>query len=98
VPFDDVHCSWEKVSRCEELRIDVLIDDSPLNLAAALERGIAVATLAHPWNRDVCEEEDVLVADDWEGLARALDPLLSAASRAHAGAGTGQGMGVAAAK
>jgi hypothetical protein len=38
LPCDDVCCSWEKVSRCAELRIDVLIDDSPLNLAAALER------------------------------------------------------------
>ncbi len=77
VPFDDVCCSWDKVSRCEELRIDVLIDDSPLNLTAALERGIAAATLAHPWNRDVCEEEDVLVAADWQELARVLEPLLS---------------------
>lgn len=98
VPFDDVCCSWEKVSRCEELQIDVLIDDSPLNLAAALERGIAAATLAHPWNRDVCEEEDVLVADDWDGLARALEPLLSTGSRSPVGAGAGQGMGVVAAK
>ncbi|HWY89436.1 MAG TPA: hypothetical protein VNY31_02085 [Solirubrobacteraceae bacterium] len=97
VPFDDVCCSWEKVSRCAELRIDVLIDDSPLNLMAALERGIAAATLAHPWNRDVCEEEDVLVAEDWQGLARALEPLLSGASRSPAGAGVEQGMGVAAA-
>ena len=77
LPFDDVCCSWDKVSRCGELQIDVLIDDSPLNLTAALERGMAVATIAHPWNRDVCEEEDVLVAEDWEGLARVLEPLLS---------------------
>jgi hypothetical protein len=98
LPCDDVCCSWEKVSRCAELRIDVLIDDSPLNLAAALERGIAAATIAHPWNRDVCEEEDVLAAEDWPGLARALEPLLSAGSSLPAGVGAGQGMGVAAAK
>ena len=30
--------------------------------------GIAAATLAHPWNRDVCEEEDVVCAADWPGL------------------------------
>jgi 5'(3')-deoxyribonucleotidase len=98
VPFDDVCCSWDKVSRCEELQIDVLIDDSPENLTAALERGIAAATLAHPWNRDVCEEEEVLVAEDWEGLARVLEPLLGADSRAPMGTGTGQGMGAVAAK
>jgi hypothetical protein len=45
----------------------------------------------------VCEEEDVLVAEDWQGLARALEPLLSGASRSPAGAGTEQGMGIAAA-
>jgi hypothetical protein len=98
LPCDDVCCSWDKVSRCEELEIDVLIDDSPLNLTAALEQGISVATLAHPWNRDVCEEEDVLVAADWQGLARVLEPLLSGAARSPVGAGSGQGMGVAAAK
>ncbi|HEY2281948.1 MAG TPA: hypothetical protein VGH60_00170 [Solirubrobacteraceae bacterium] len=87
LPFDDVCCSWDKVSRCQELRIDLLIDDSPLNLTVALERGIAAATLAHPWNRDVCEEEDVLVADDWPGLARALEPLLSGRDAEVAAAG-----------
>jgi hypothetical protein len=98
VPFDDVCCSWDKVSRCEELQIDVLIDDSPKNLTAALERGIAAATLAHPWNRDVCEEEDVLVAADWQGLACVLEPLLSAGSPSPVGAGARQGTEVAAAK
>ncbi|HWY17946.1 MAG TPA: hypothetical protein VNY27_04455 [Solirubrobacteraceae bacterium] len=98
VPFDDVCCSWDKVSRCEELQIDVLIDDSPLNLTAALERGIAAATLAHPWNRDVCEEEDVLVAADWPGLACALEPLLRSHESAAVAVGAGQGMGVATAK
>jgi len=85
--FDDVCCSWDKVSRCVELEIDVLIDDSPHNLLAALEQGIAVATIAHPWNRDVCEEEDIPTADDWPQLARLLQPVLS-----------GQGVGIAAAK
>ena len=64
----------------------MLIDDSPLNLAAALERGIVAATIVHPWNRDVCEEEDILAAPDWPALARVLEPMLGR-----------QGMGVAAA-
>jgi len=108
LPFDDLCCSWDKVTRCAELRIDVLIDDSPLNLAAALQRGLTVATIAHPWNRDVCEEEDILVAEDWSELARALEPLLDVPSPFSAGVGAGQapdtapatteqGMGVAAA-
>jgi hypothetical protein len=102
LPFDDLYCSWDKVSRCAEMQIDVLIDDSPLNLTGALERGIAAATIAHPWNVEVCEEEDVVAAADWPELARALEPLLSGHSRAPApepvGAGAGQGMGVVAAK
>ena len=32
LPFDDLHCSFDKISRCVELSIDLLIDDSPGNL------------------------------------------------------------------
>jgi uncharacterized protein len=77
LPFDDLHCSYDKVSRCVSLEIDLLIDDGPLNLAAALEHNIAAATIQHPWNRDVCEEEDVLCARDWPELERLLEPLLA---------------------
>jgi uncharacterized HAD superfamily protein len=85
LPFDDLHCSYDKVSRCTELEIDLLIDDGPLNLAAALEQGISAATLEHPWNRDVCEEEDILCAGDWSELKRLLEPIIGvkAASLAH---------------
>ena len=77
LPFDDLHCSYDKVSRCAELEIDLLIDDGPLNLSAALERGIVAATIEHPWNRDLCEEEDVISARDWIQLKQLLDPLLA---------------------
>lgn len=77
VAFDDLHCSYDKVSRCCELQIDLLIDDSPINLARAAERGIAVATILHPWNQEVCEEEGVLAAGDWQELAGLLHPLLA---------------------
>jgi uncharacterized HAD superfamily protein len=76
VPFDDVHCSFDKVGRCVELKIDLLIDDSPINLARAMERHIAVATIVHPWNQELCEEEDILCAADWYELERLLRPLL----------------------
>jgi hypothetical protein len=76
LPYDELYCSFDKVARCAEIGIDVLIDDSPVNLAAAAERGITAATLAHPWNRDVCEEEDVICAPDWLTLAERLAPLL----------------------
>ncbi len=79
--YDDLHCSRDKVGRCIELRIDVLIDDSPVNLAAALEAGMVAATIEHPWNREVCEEEDVVCARDWPGLAAALERRCSLRSR-----------------
>lgn len=84
VPCDDLHCSFDKVSRCGELKIDLLIDDSPVNLARALERGIAVATILHPWNQEICEEEGVLAAKDWHELAKLLEPLLAEGRRPQA--------------
>jgi len=76
LPYDDLHCSSDKVGRCVELGIELLIDDSPVNLSRAIDHGIAVATISHPWNRDVCEEEDVVCGSNWRELARGLDPLL----------------------
>ncbi len=80
VPFDDLCCSYDKVSRCVELDIDILVDDSPLNISAALERGISAATILHPWNAELCEVEDVIGAHDWDELSRLLAPVLSAAA------------------
>jgi uncharacterized protein len=77
VPCDDLHCSFDKVSRCAELQIDLLIDDSPINLACAAQQGIAVATILHPWNQEICEEEGVLAARDWQELEALLEPLLA---------------------
>jgi uncharacterized protein len=81
LPFDDLYCSYDKVSRCVELGIDVLVDDSPVNIRRALEQRIVAATLVHPWNEDVCEEEPVIAAKDWQELARRLEPVLSGVRR-----------------
>ncbi|MGA7703830.1 MAG: hypothetical protein WB998_02925 [Solirubrobacteraceae bacterium] len=80
LPFDDLCCSYDKVSRCVELDIELLIDDSPLNIGAALERGIEAATIVHPWNAELCEVEDVPAAHDWYELAAMLAPRLSPSS------------------
>jgi uncharacterized protein len=74
--YDELYCSFDKVSHCREIGIDVLIDDSPVNLEAALDAGIVAATLRHPWNRDLCETEDIVCAEDWRRLAEALEPVL----------------------
>jgi hypothetical protein len=76
--YDDLHCSYDKVARCVEIGIGLLIDDSPINLQRAIEEGIAAATLVHPWNEDVCETEDVICARDWHELAAKLEPSLAA--------------------
>jgi uncharacterized protein len=81
LPYDELYCSFDKVGRCQEIAIDVLIDDSPHNIEQAIEAGIVVATLRHPWNRDVCEDEDVIAADDWAELHAKLSPVLGTAVR-----------------
>jgi len=81
LPYDELHCSFDKVSRCVEIGIELLIDDSPVNLEGAVEAGIRGATLAHPWNREICEVEDIVCAPDWRRLARALEPMLQGARR-----------------
>jgi len=77
LPYDELYCSYDKVSRCEEIGIDLLIDDSPVNLERAIDAGLRVATISHPWNHEICETEDVLCAEDWKGLAAALEPVLA---------------------
>jgi len=81
LPYDELYCSFDKVSHCVAIGIELLIDDSPVNLEAAVEAGIRAATLAHPWNREVCEVEDIVCAPDWRALARALEPVLQGAPR-----------------
>jgi uncharacterized HAD superfamily protein len=77
LPYDELYCSFDKISRCREIGIDLLIDDSPPNLEAAIDAGIAVATILHPWNRELCETEDVICGRDWDELAANLAPVLA---------------------
>jgi uncharacterized HAD superfamily protein len=74
LPHDELYCSDDKIARCLEIGIDVLIDDAPDTLVRARDAGIIAATLEHPWNRDIAE---VISAPDWETLARRLDAVLT---------------------
>ena len=85
LPYDDLHCSFDKVSRCIELGIDVLVDDSPASLARALDAGLVAATIIHPWNEELVaahpttdrsRAEGVIGGRDWHELARRLEPVL----------------------
>ena len=77
MPYDDLHCSYDKVTRCVELEIDVLVDDSPVNLAAARAAGIVAATIVHPWNERLVDEGAAIGGRDWLELERLLAPVLS---------------------
>jgi uncharacterized HAD superfamily protein len=77
MPYDDLHCSYDKVTRCTELGIDVLVDDSPVNLGAASEAGIVAATIVHPWNQRLVDEGAAIGGRDWPELAERLEPVLS---------------------
>lgn len=83
LPYDDLHCSWDKVTRCSQIDIDMLIDDSPQNILRAQEAGIVPATIAHPWNRELCREEGVICSPDWPQLAQRLEPLLAGSPHAR---------------
>jgi hypothetical protein len=85
LPFDDLQCPAERVRLCVREGIELLIDDSPLSIAGAHEHGIVAATIVHPWNEDVCDEEDVICARDWAELARLLAPVVGATEKAGAG-------------
>jgi uncharacterized protein len=76
MPYDDLHCSFDKVARCVELGIQVLVDDSPVNIARAREAGIVAATIIHPWNEELVAREGVIGARDWRGLREQLDPVI----------------------
>jgi hypothetical protein len=75
--YDELYCSFNTIGRCCELDIGLLIDDAPENLVKAIDHGIVAATITHPWNRDVCEEEDIIAAADWPELVSKLDRVCS---------------------
>jgi uncharacterized protein len=74
IPFDDLHCSFDKVTRCVELGIHVLVDDSPVNIQRARAAGIVPATIVHPWNE---QHDGVIGARTWPELEQLLEPVLA---------------------
>ena len=77
LPYDELYCSYDKISRCVALEIDVLVDDSPVNLAAAADAGIVAATIVHPWNARLVESGAAIGGRDWPELERRLARVLS---------------------
>jgi uncharacterized protein len=77
LPYDDLHCSFDKVSRCLELDIHLLVDDSPVNIARAREVGMLAATIVHPWNEELVDRDGVFGGRDWPELGKRLRPVLA---------------------
>jgi hypothetical protein len=72
----DLYCGADKIGRCRQLAIGLLIDDSPPLLLRTLEAGMLAAALRHPWNQEVCASTPVVCAADWEQLDRVLQAIL----------------------
>ena len=76
IPYDDLHCSFDKIPRCVELGIDILVDDSPVNIERARAEGMLAATLIHPWNKDLVGTDGVIAARTWPELEPLVDEAL----------------------
>ncbi len=76
LPYDDLYCSWDKITRCVTLGINVLVDDSPVNIRRALAAEILPATILHPWNEELAAEGGVVTGRDWPELRERLEPAL----------------------
>ena len=70
--YDELWGGEDKVARCREIGVDLLIDDSPDTLLRALDAGLRAATLRHPWNAHLCDTSAVTCAADWRELARVV--------------------------
>ena len=46
LPYDELYCSYDKVSHCRAIGIELLIDDSPVNLEAAVDAVFAAEEAA----------------------------------------------------
>lgn len=76
IPYHDLHCSFDKIPRCVELGIDLLVDDSPVNIRRAREEGMLAATVIHPWNEGLVGEDGVVGAKTWAELEPLVDEHL----------------------
>lgn len=74
--YDDLYCSSDKVTRCVELGIELLIDDQPDNLERAVAEGLTAATIRHPWNDEVCQRLPIIAAASWAELEHKLAVML----------------------
>ena len=75
LPHDELYCSDDKVARCVEIGIDVLIDDSPVNLDAGASRPGSSPPRRAPVEPRVCEDV-IMRAGLGRAGAHACEPVL----------------------
>ena len=60
--------SWQDVWLLDGVRTPFVDYNGALAQISPIDLGIKAATIAHPWNRDLCETEDVICGADWTEL------------------------------
>jgi hypothetical protein len=51
ITFDEISCSDNKMSLCNDYNVKLIIDDSPVVLSQAEEIGVEAFGLSFPWNK-----------------------------------------------
>lgn len=79
LPVDDLVCApgLDKIDYAQRVGAGLIIDDKPDTITAALDAGLAVATIIHPYNRNEAALPGVTAAADWAELRRALKARFS---------------------
>ena len=75
--YNELHLSYDKVTHAVATGSGLLIDDSPVVLRSALDRGMCAAAIVHPWNRSMVQAGEVVGGRDWSELGAKLEPLLA---------------------
>lgn len=65
-----------KVDICQELGIDIMIDDGLHHLKECSEKGIKCLLLDYPWNRDDTLGGNIIRVDTWNDIFKELEKLL----------------------
>lgn len=75
IPFDGLVCApaLDKVAYAQSMGAELLIDDKPATIRAAVAVGLAVGTIIHPYNLAEVGLPGVTAATTWSGLRRGLE-------------------------
>ena len=81
MPYDDLHCSFDKVTRCVELGSTSSSTTVRSTSSARRAAGSSARPLFTPGTRTSSRRDDAIGAHDWAELRAALDPVLTCSNR-----------------